>query len=300
MKKASPWVHLVRWAVGLTALSMVVVLGGATAVWYFERDHPEANLREWHDSLWWAVVTVCTVGYGEHFPVTIGGRMIAVLVMMTGIAIIGAVAAMVAFGFGYRFAARLEEAVRHVESQQTSEIEMLQAARDRGPHAAGAGRPAGGAGQRARLGLCRLADLVAGPAGLAPGRGRRRHGLGAGRHSDAPGDQTLDDAGRRPGPAHLRRRPPGPAGTDRPRGAEARIPPHREPGPDEQRADVGAGGRRAGTGGAAHRVRVRGGPGGLLRAGATALDGQASIGLPSERTTEGTGAAWPRVRQDAG
>ncbi|MBK6872328.1 MAG: two pore domain potassium channel family protein [Kineosporiaceae bacterium] len=134
MKKASPWVHLVRWAVGLTALSMVVVLGGATAVWYFERDHPEANLREWHDSLWWAVVTVCTVGYGEHFPVTIGGRMIAVLVMMTGIAIIGAVAAMVAFGFGYRFAARLEEAVRHVESQQTSEIEMLQAARDRTPH----------------------------------------------------------------------------------------------------------------------------------------------------------------------
>ncbi|MBL8929186.1 MAG: two pore domain potassium channel family protein [Kineosporiaceae bacterium] len=128
MKTASPWVHLIRWALGLTGLTAAVVVSGASAVWFFERDDPEANLRLWSDCLWWAVVTVCTVGYGEHFPVTIGGRVTAVLVMIMGVSIIGAVAAMIAFGFGYRFAARLEEAVRHVESQQTSELQMLQAA----------------------------------------------------------------------------------------------------------------------------------------------------------------------------
>lgn len=141
MKKASPWIHLVRWALGLSGLSAVVVIGGGSAVWRLERDAPGANLEHWGDCLWWAIATLTTVGYGEHFPVTLGGRLVAVTIMVFGVAIIGAVAAMVAFGFGHRFANRLEEAVRHVESQQTSEIEMLQAARDRGPHAAA--EPAG-------------------------------------------------------------------------------------------------------------------------------------------------------------
>lgn len=125
----SPWIHLGRWAMGLTLLSAAVVVGGGTLVWRLERNAPAANLEHWGDCLWWASATLTTVGYGEHFPVTLGGRLVAVGIMVFGVAIIGAVAAMVAFGFGHRFAQRLEEAVRHVESQQTSEIEMLQARR---------------------------------------------------------------------------------------------------------------------------------------------------------------------------
>jgi len=128
VKKASPWIHLGRWAVGLSFVSVALVLGSGSAVWRLERDAPEANLTEWHDCVWWAMVTLCTVGYGEHFPVTLGGRLVAALLMISGIAVIGAVAALVAFGFGHRFAQRIEEAVRHVESQQTSELEMLAAA----------------------------------------------------------------------------------------------------------------------------------------------------------------------------
>ncbi len=144
MKKASPWIHLGRWAVGLSLLSAALVVGAGSAVWRLERSEPEANLTELHDCLWWAMVTLCTVGYGEHFPVTLGGRLVAVLLMVSGIAIIGAVAAMVAFGFGHRFAQRIEEAVRHVESQQTSELEMLTAAsRATATAAAAAATPAG-------------------------------------------------------------------------------------------------------------------------------------------------------------
>jgi hypothetical protein len=98
------------------ATTAIVVLGG-TAVWRLERDRPGANLRSWGDAVWWSVTTITTVGYGEHYPVTIGGRIVAVGIMISGVAIIGAVAAIVAFGFAGRLAQRLEDAVSHVESQ---------------------------------------------------------------------------------------------------------------------------------------------------------------------------------------
>jgi voltage-gated potassium channel Kch len=64
-----------------------------------------------------SVATLTTVGYGEHFRVTIGGRLIAVGIMLSGIGIIGAVAAVVAFAFAGRLAQRLEAAVSQVENQ---------------------------------------------------------------------------------------------------------------------------------------------------------------------------------------
>jgi len=121
VRKASPWIHLGRWALGLSLLSASIVTLGGSAVWRLERDAPTANLEHWGDCLWWATATLTTVGYGEHFPVTLGGRLVAVFIMISGVAIIGAVAAMVAFGFGHRFAARLERAVLQVESKQVED-----------------------------------------------------------------------------------------------------------------------------------------------------------------------------------
>jgi hypothetical protein len=103
---------------GLSGLAALVVVGGGLVVWRLERNAPGSNLQHWGDSLWWAMSTLTTVGYGEHFPVTLGGRLVAVGIMVFGIAIIGAVAAMVAFGFGHRFAQRLEAAVHQVEEAQ--------------------------------------------------------------------------------------------------------------------------------------------------------------------------------------
>ncbi len=144
MKKASPWIHLGRWAVGLSLFSATIVIAGARRSGGSSGDASGANLKQLGDCLWWATATLTTVGYGEHFPVTLGGRLVAVSIMVFGVAIIGAVAAMVAFGFGHRFAQRIEEAVRHVESQQTSELEMLTAAsRATATAAAAAVTPAG-------------------------------------------------------------------------------------------------------------------------------------------------------------
>lgn len=58
---------------------------GALLVWLVERETNPA-LAQFSDALWWSIVTVTTVGYGDTVPVTAVGRMVAVLLMLVGIA----------------------------------------------------------------------------------------------------------------------------------------------------------------------------------------------------------------------
>lgn len=60
-----------------------------------ERDAPGANITTFGDSLWWAFVTLFTVGYGDKFPVTTDGRILAVSLMLVGLGIIGVATAVV-------------------------------------------------------------------------------------------------------------------------------------------------------------------------------------------------------------
>lgn len=72
---------------------------GAIAVLDAEQGAKGANITNFEDALWWAATTVTTVGYGDHFPVTTAGRIVAVALMLIGIASIGAVTAGVAAWF---------------------------------------------------------------------------------------------------------------------------------------------------------------------------------------------------------
>ncbi|WP_156109607.1 potassium channel family protein [Cryobacterium sp. MLB-32] len=56
------------------------------AVLQSERFAPGANIRTFGDALWWSVVTLGTVGYGDYYPVTTPGRLVAVALMAGGIA----------------------------------------------------------------------------------------------------------------------------------------------------------------------------------------------------------------------
>ncbi|MBM7831177.1 voltage-gated potassium channel [Agromyces cerinus] len=58
-----------------------------------ERDAPGASITSFGEALWWAVVTVATVGYGDAYPVTVPGRLYAVLLMAGGVAIVGTASA---------------------------------------------------------------------------------------------------------------------------------------------------------------------------------------------------------------
>jgi len=69
---------------------------GAWLVLLFEKNVKNTNIHNYPDALWWAIVTVTTVGYGDRFPVSGGGRTVAVILMLLGIGLIGVLTATVA------------------------------------------------------------------------------------------------------------------------------------------------------------------------------------------------------------
>lgn len=68
-----------------TIVASLIILFGGFGVYLVEHDHPGANITNLGDAFWWAIVTITTVGYGEYFPLTFIGRVIGVLVMLSGI-----------------------------------------------------------------------------------------------------------------------------------------------------------------------------------------------------------------------
>lgn len=77
------------------AACMSVALG-ALAELNAEQDAAGANITSFGDALWWACETVSTVGYGDRYPATAEGRAIAVVLMIVGVGLVGAVTAAVA------------------------------------------------------------------------------------------------------------------------------------------------------------------------------------------------------------
>jgi voltage-gated potassium channel len=80
------------YVVGTALMSAVLA---AIAILDVEQDAADANITTFGDALWWSATTVTTVGYGDRFPVTLEGRIIAVALMLVGIATVGTVIASV-------------------------------------------------------------------------------------------------------------------------------------------------------------------------------------------------------------
>ena len=73
----------------LLALSAIsIIFFGGIGEYLAEHQHQGANITRLGDAFWWAVVTITTVGYGDYYPVTLVGRLIAVFVMFSGIGIV--------------------------------------------------------------------------------------------------------------------------------------------------------------------------------------------------------------------
>jgi voltage-gated potassium channel len=87
--------QLARFLVAATTL----VIDGAVIVYLLERHAPHSNIHTLGDALWWSFVTVTTVGYGDFYPVTTGGRITACFVMATGLLTLAVVTAQVASSF---------------------------------------------------------------------------------------------------------------------------------------------------------------------------------------------------------
>ena len=86
-----------QYATFITILAAGMVLSVASVlVLQFESGSPDANIQTGGDAIWWGIVTLTTVGYGDFFPVTFLGRLTGVSVMVAGIGIIGALASILA------------------------------------------------------------------------------------------------------------------------------------------------------------------------------------------------------------
>ena len=77
----------------LMGMIVALVLTGAAGLTYFEEDRP------FPDAVWWAIVTLTTVGFGDISPVSLGGRVIGVVLMFFGIGVLGTFTATIASVF---------------------------------------------------------------------------------------------------------------------------------------------------------------------------------------------------------
>jgi voltage-gated potassium channel len=98
--------RVVIYAVGA---SIILVFVAALAELDVERGAPGSHIHNFGDALWWAVVTITSVGYGDIAPVTFVGRLIAIGVMIAGIALLGTVTATLASFFIDRVADTTKE-----------------------------------------------------------------------------------------------------------------------------------------------------------------------------------------------
>jgi voltage-gated potassium channel len=85
-----------RVAIYVAGGASLLAFCAALAVLDAEQSTPDANITDFGDAIWWAATTMTTVGYGDRYPVTAGGRLVAVGMMFGGIALLGAVSATLA------------------------------------------------------------------------------------------------------------------------------------------------------------------------------------------------------------
>jgi voltage-gated potassium channel len=129
----------------VAAIVVAIMFAAAGLEVAFEAHARGGTIHNYGDALWWSVVTITSVGYGDQYPVTLAGRAVAVVLMITGIGLFGVVAAAIASYFveqdaGREADARVDEVltVLHRIEARLDEIER----RPAGPAEAGLADPA--------------------------------------------------------------------------------------------------------------------------------------------------------------
>jgi voltage-gated potassium channel len=80
-------------------VALILVFTISWLVLLAEQSAPNANIKTYHDAVWWAFVTITTVGYGDYYPVTGWGQCMAVILMFFGLGIIGVLSSYLASTF---------------------------------------------------------------------------------------------------------------------------------------------------------------------------------------------------------
>lgn len=117
----SNYISYGRVATAIAGTACFVVIVGALVVLDFERFAADSSITNLPQALWWAVVTITTVGYGDLSPVTGGGQLAATVMMVIGISLIGAVTA----SFAAWFTQRVQGSQREADDALLREVRTL-------------------------------------------------------------------------------------------------------------------------------------------------------------------------------
>jgi voltage-gated potassium channel len=82
----------------VSVIAILVIIFSSISILQVE-NAPDSNIKTAEDAIWWSYVTVTTVGYGEYYPVTTAGRIIAGILMTVGVGLFGTFTAYVASWF---------------------------------------------------------------------------------------------------------------------------------------------------------------------------------------------------------
>ena len=121
---------LVKSGQAVVASAALLIWVGAVAEYNYENKAAGAVITHFRDALWWSVTTITTVGYGDFYPVTNIGRIVAAGLMFSGIALIGVVTASVAAWFVRLTSAQAEGKVLQVERRQATDEHKMAARMD--------------------------------------------------------------------------------------------------------------------------------------------------------------------------
>jgi voltage-gated potassium channel len=114
----------------IAVTTLVVSIAGGVAIWLLDRD----EFPSLESGMWWALQTVTTVGYGDHVPADGLGRVIATIVMLTGIGFLSVVTASISAAFvesarRRRFRSHDQEMLQRLERIEQA-LEQLRGSRE--------------------------------------------------------------------------------------------------------------------------------------------------------------------------
>ena len=69
-------------------ITLILIYFAAVGIYYFENEAQPEHFSSIFDSLWWAIITLTTVGYGDVYPITVGGKVFTFIILMIGLGIV--------------------------------------------------------------------------------------------------------------------------------------------------------------------------------------------------------------------
>lgn len=111
------------------AMIAMIMLAASLCMYGFEHDAQPDVFENAFSGIWWAMSTVLTVGYGDIYPVTVGGRLTAILIALLGVCVVAIPTGVISAGFVEYYArlradGQMDKAVRTVLESQAAQKKM--------------------------------------------------------------------------------------------------------------------------------------------------------------------------------